>query len=85
MTILMSAENPTGHKLEDLLVQLQAEIIAKNAKIVNDHNPVAARVRSNNYKILANLAEAEAAQRDSYRRMSQLRPDEGPLGVPRLG
>lgn len=41
MAILMSVTNPLGHRLEDLLLSLQVEIEAKNARLVNDERPTA--------------------------------------------
>lgn len=42
--VLMSADNPNGWKLEDLAVQLVAEITKKNEKIESDQGRVAQTV-----------------------------------------
>ncbi len=83
--VLMSPENPDGWKLEDLFSQLQAEIVIKSAKIVDDARPVARLVLRNNQQIIGLLAQAEALQRGSYDALDAMAPDEGPLGKPRIG
>lgn len=83
--ILMSAENPDGWKLEDLLAQVQKELMAKNLKIIGDDSKLACFVRGNNYVILTHLIAAEQLQRKSYEELAKLRPDEGPNGKARIG
>lgn len=83
--VLMSAENPSGFKLEELLATLQNEVTAKHQKIVSDDSEVSRHVQANNLKILVCLAEAERLQRDSYARLSEIAADAGPEGVARIG
>lgn len=83
--ILMSAENPQGWKLEELLHQLQLEIAAKSAKIADDPSPAAGVVRWNNSAIIAYLENAARLQRASLLELGLLGPDPGPLGPPRIG
>lgn len=83
--VLMSKENPTGWKLEDLLVQLQKELMLKTLNIVSDSSPTALLVRSNNINIIDFINKAEVLQRDSYSQLAMLRPDDGPMGKPRIG
>ncbi|QSY98644.1 hypothetical protein J2J97_31740 (plasmid) [Rhizobium bangladeshense] len=83
--ILMSAENPTGWKLEDLLAQLRDEIVAKTNKIRDDDRPVAQLVTQNNRTILQYLTAAENLQRDSIVALAAVAPDPGPTGRPRVG
>lgn len=83
--VLMTAENPTGFKLEDLLFTLQCEVEAKNEKILSDESALSLKVQANNLKILECLGEAERLQRDSYARLSEKSADEGPGGVARIG
>jgi hypothetical protein len=83
--ILMSAENPTGWKLEDLLSQLRDEVLAKTSKIKDDDRPVAQRVTQNNRTILQYLTAAETLQRDSLAALATVAPDPGPLFKPRIG
>jgi len=55
---LVSDENPAGHKLEDLLCNLRADIINRCNKITNDQRPEAMAVLANNVKILEHLTES---------------------------
>lgn len=83
--VLMSAENPSGWKLEELLARLQVEVQAKQERIVNDASEVAEQVRVNNQVILDCLGRAENLQRDSYKSLSQLGKDQASEGKPRIG
>ena len=83
--VLMSPENPTGWKLEDLLRELQSEVLGKCNKISADTRWQARRVLRNNEQIVGLLAQAEALQRDSYDVLDAMAPNEGPLGKPRIG
>ena len=85
MTILMSAENTTGWKLEDLLAQISKEVAAKTSKIASDYSPVAMRVAANNHQIIKRLLECEQFQCDSIDALSAVAPDPGPNGTPRIG
>lgn len=49
---LVSEENPAGHKLEDILCELRADIIHRCTKITGDQRPEAMAVLANNVKIL---------------------------------
>ncbi len=64
---LVSDENPAGHKLEDLLCNLRADIISRCNKITNDQRPEAMAVLSNNVKILDHLTEAIILATESTR------------------
>ncbi|MBL1430754.1 MAG: histidine kinase [Robiginitomaculum sp.] len=55
---LVSDENPDGHKLEDLLCDLRADIINRCSKITSDKRPEAMAVLANNIKVLEHLSEA---------------------------
>ena len=83
--VLMSAENPSGWKLEDLLLQLILEIGEKSQRIAGDKRSEAKLVRENNNTIVAHLAEAAAAQLHSMETLKVLGPDQGPRGTPRIG
>lgn len=83
--MLMSAENPNGWKLEDLLAQLSYEITEKSMKLLEDERPQATMVAANNAEIVMLLSQAASAQHNSLRVLSQLGPDQGPLGKPRIG
>lgn len=83
--VLMSPANPEGWKLEDLLERLRTEIREKSAKIASDPREVARLVYRNNQRILELLLEAERLQRESYAALDALAPNQGPLGIPRIG
>jgi hypothetical protein len=83
--VLMSANNPNGFKLEELLKQLQVEVVEKTARVANDTSELAEQVKGNNRKIIQLLSEAERLQRESFALMAAKAPDCGPLGSPRIG
>lgn len=83
--VLMSADNPNGHKLEDLLLKLRDELYRKNHRIKDDKSPTALTVLANNRRILSLLSVAEELQRDTIKALAALAPDQGPLGRPRIG
>jgi len=62
---LVSETNPAGHKLEELLKDLRADIIARCAKITHDQRPEAMHVLANNIKVLEHLTEAIHLATDS--------------------
>lgn len=83
--MLMSAENPNGHKLEDLLATLQNEIVEKNNKIKSDKSSLSHHVQVNNNRLISLLAQAEKVQRSSLELLAAKAPDPGPKGTPRIG
>ena len=83
--VLMSADNPTGWKFEELLAQLRLELHAKNDRIAADPSPIAKTARANNLGIIDLLSVIEGRQRDTLARLDALRPDPGPGGPPRIG
>lgn len=84
-TILMTRDNPDGFKLEELAEKLRGEIMAKTLNISGDPSFEAQTVVNNNAQIIGLLYQIEALQRQSFVVMSQIRPDEGPGGKPRIG
>jgi len=83
--VLMSKDNPTGWKLEELLPQLRQEIADKNARLAGDQSATAILVRANNIRVLDHLLAAEDLQRNTIDRLAALAPDPGPSGPPRIG
>ena len=81
----MSAENPTGHKLEELLIQLQNEINDKNNKIISDQSDLSLAVQDNNLQIMKLLNQARNLQVNSFELMAKKAPDNGPSGEKRIG
>lgn len=64
---LRSDKKPDGHKLEDLLMQLRADMIHRCEAIASDTRPEALHVMANNMKILGLLSDAIALALDSTR------------------
>lgn len=83
--VLMSPDNPTGWKLEDLLAAIRRELEVKCAKIAGDDRAVARHVLANNRSIMEKLRLAEALQRESVAALAAFAPDQGPTGTPRIG
>ena len=83
--VLMSAGNPTGRKLEELLVEIAEDLRVKNDSLEADPSPTSRAVRINNLGILDCLALAGVRQLDTLRRLNLIGPDQGPGGTPRIG
>ncbi len=83
---LVTPENPTGWRLEDILGEIQKDIIRRCSKILDDPSPVAAPVRYNNIKILGMLTECIKAAEDSSRLLNSIGPSTAAQGgPPRIG
>ena len=83
--VLMSAGNPTGRKLEELLAEIAEDLRIKNDALEADPSPTARAVRINNLGILDCLALAGVRQLDTLRRLDLIGLDRGPGGTPRIG
>ena len=81
---LVSADNPQGYKLEEILLAVRKEIILRATKIVDDHRPEARQVLENNVKILQLLSDSIKLAEDSTRVLDKTF---GPAqhGQPRIG
>ncbi len=84
---LRSDKKPDGHKLEDLLVQLRADILHRCDVIAGDTRPEALQVLANNVKILGHLTDAINAAMDSTRVLDRaFGPSQAAQGgPPRIG
>lgn len=84
---LVSEENPTGLKLEEILRVIRDDIFKRCTKISPDHRPEAQQVLANNVKILELLTEAIARSEDSTRVLDKaFGPSaSGHGGPPRIG
>ena len=84
---LVSDENPTGHKLEEVLHAIRAEILARCQKIVTDSSPQAREVLANNMKILNHITDSIALAEESTQLLNVAfgpsKASEG--GPPRIG
>jgi len=81
---LVTPENPTGWKLEDILAEIQNDIIRRSHKLIDDHRPEARAVLKNNFNILTYLSQAIERAQDSTRIVNTLGPPAND-GQPRLG
>ena len=85
MPILMSRDNPDGHKLEDLLVTVGQELSAKTSRLAGDRCPTAKFIVCNNQRIVDLLNMAVSIQRETLDELKKVGPDQGPRGTPRVG
>jgi hypothetical protein len=84
---LVSDENPTGYRLEDILTVIRADVLKRCGKIAMDERAEAQHVVANNMKVLGHLTEAIDLARDSTRTLDK---SFGPTkafagGPPRIG
>ncbi len=84
---LRSDKKPEGHKLEDLLMQLRADILHRCEVIESDTRPEALHVMANNMKILSHLSDSIALALDSTRVLDRaFGPSQAAQGgPPRIG
>lgn len=84
---LVTPENPSGWRLEDILGEIQKDIVRRCSKILDDPSPVAAPVRYNNIKILGHLTECIKLAEDSTRLLNSIGPSQATAagGTPRIG
>lgn len=82
--LLMSKDNPNGHKLEELLETIQEELNAKSELLTNDDCPVSQAIKRNNGYINSLLSVAESMQRDSMDLLDTLGIDPGPHSQSRV-
>lgn len=84
---LKSDENPQGSRLEDLLLEIRADVLTRCTKISGDTRPEALHVMANNMKVLEHLTAAiELAQDSTHlldRAFGPSKAKEG--GDPRIG
>ena len=84
---LKSDDNPGGRRLEDILLELRADVLLRCTKISGDTRPEALHVMGNNMKILQHLTAAiELAQDSTHvldRAFGPSKASQG--GQPRIG
>lgn len=62
---LISDENPTGLRLEDILTVIRADIMKRCLKIAHDERPEARHVLANNMRVLNHITDAILLAEDS--------------------
>lgn len=82
---LVTDENPSGHRLEDILMLIRKDILARALKISDDRRPEALHVMKNNMRILDLLSEAISLAEDSSRVLDKAFGSSAKGGPPRIG
>lgn len=89
--LLMSAENPDGWKLEELLQKIHDELFEKNKLLIERKRTMSPKqkavsdvVSKNNFVILNALNSSVAHQKHSMQTLDMLGDNEGPEGTPRV-
>lgn len=82
--ILMSVDNPTGHKLEELLLKIKEELQEKTDKIEGSSCPVTTGIQYNNKRIMTLLDEAIDFQNNTMDLLDSVGENNGPHGSPRI-
>lgn len=84
---LVSESNPEGRKLEEILLELRADVLVRCNKISADHRPEALHVMANNMKVLEHLTAAILLAQDSTNKLDRaFGPSEAEKGgAPRIG
>jgi hypothetical protein len=68
---LQSDENPTGFRLEDILIVLRTDVLKRCVKIASDERPEALHVMANNTKVLDLLSQAIDLAQDSTKTLDR--------------
>jgi hypothetical protein len=84
---LVSDDNPSGYKLEDILSVIRADVLKRCSKIALDDRVEAQRVVANNMEVLAHLTKAiELAKNSTHVLNKAFGPSRaGEGGTPRIG
>lgn len=84
---LISDDNATGYRLEDILTTVRGDIVKRCGKIVDDHREEAHAVLENNIRVLSLLSEAiKLAENSTYVLDRSFGPSETAAGgEPRIG
>ncbi len=64
---LVTEDKPDGYRLEDILMLIRKDMLARAVKIADDRRPEALQVMSNNMQILGLISEAISLAEDSTR------------------
>jgi hypothetical protein len=82
---LVTDENPSGHRLEDILLIIRKDILTRAVKVADDRRLEALHVMRNNMKILDLISEAIALAEDSSRVLDKAFGPSAKGGPPRIG
>lgn len=77
--LLMSADNPFGWKLEELLDKTARELEAKTERLKScEETPTVIVIRANNDEIVDKLDECVIYQTETMKKLDELGPNQGP-------
>lgn len=62
---LVTDDNPSGHRLEDILLLVRRDIVLRATKLLDDQRPEARHVLENNIRILGLMSECINLAEDS--------------------
>ncbi|WP_270373923.1 MULTISPECIES: histidine kinase [Marinicauda] len=84
---LKSDSNPDGRRLEDILIELRADVLVRCTKISGDLRPEALKVLSNNMQVLQHLTAAIELAQSSTTILDRAfgPPESGGDAEPRIG
>ncbi len=82
---LVTDENPSGHRLEDILMLIRKDILTRALKIADDRRPEATHVMKNNMRILDLISDAISLAEDSSRVLDKAFGNVAKGGPPRIG
>ncbi len=82
---LVTEENPSGHRLEDILMLIRKDILTRALKIADDRRPEATHVMKNNMRILDLISDAISLAEDSSRVLDKSFGNAAKGGLPRIG
>ncbi|MBX7200647.1 MAG: hypothetical protein K1X51_14860 [Rhodospirillaceae bacterium] len=82
---LVTDENPSGHRLEDILMMIRKDILIRAGKIADDRRPEALHVMKNNMRILDLISDAISLAEDSTRVLDKAFGSSAKGGPPRIG
>ena len=82
---LVSEENPTGYRLEELLALVRADVLKRLERIALDERPEAQVVFANNVQVLEHLTRATELARENTRVLDKAFGHKVLGGPPRIG
>lgn len=81
---LVTDDNPSGYKLEDILIVIRNDMLQRATKIMADQRPEATAVMNNNIRILTLISESVELAKNSSDILDKAFGPSDP-GKPRIG
>lgn len=82
---LVSDENPSGYKLEELLLLVRSDVMKRLERVALDERPEALHVAANNIQVLDHLTKAMELARENTRVLDKAFGPKAIGGPPRIG